>query len=252
MKLLRTLWYVSLPIFGLTLSGCAGKTPRTRWTDKTMRVAIDPASIDANNYVRIQQALVESGKWVVVDRAMAFNAIRHEQERLHRTDSDRFADREKFAIWGRMLGVGGVVVAHAQCSSKGSFWTEARYQHCHQFLSIVDSNSGEVIATSENEEDGATSEESIAPPWDETVARLNAAYPKHFEPRRDQKPLEEYRALAAEEAQRQKEVVAAPAPAPAVANKQGLPTETRDVYNQSAEEQARILEENRKKLGAKQ
>lgn len=189
------------------VTGCAGKTPRTKWTDKTMRIAIDPASIDADNYVRIQQALVESGKWVVVDRAMAFNAIKHEQERLHRTDSDRFEDREKYALWGKMLGVGGVIVAHAQCSRKGSFWTEGHYAHCQQFLSIVDSNTGEVIATAEDQQDGSNSEEEIAPPWDDAVAKLNSNYPKNYELNKNHQILETYKDVAKEEAIRQREIV---------------------------------------------
>lgn len=186
------------------LQGCAGKTPRTKWTDKTMRVMIDPESIDANNYVRIQQALVASGKWVVVDRALAFNAIKREQERQHRGESDRFDAREKWAIWGRLLGVGGVVTAHTQCVPRKGF---LRHLHldCLEYVSIVDANTGEVIATAEDEQEGAADGGVIAPSWEDAVAKLNAAYPAHFEPTKVTQQLEDYRDLASEEAQRQKE-----------------------------------------------
>lgn len=253
----RVAWICAQTLLALATvalaTSCAGKTPRTRWTDKTMRVAIDPASIDAGNYVRIQQALVESGKWVVVDRAMAFRAIKAEQERLHRGEEDRFADKEKWAIWGRLLGVGGIVVAHTQCANKGSFWNDARYAHCHQFLSIVDSNTGEVMATAEDEQDGSNNEEQIAPPWADAVAKLNDAYPTHFQPNRDKPQLEQYRALAAEESQRQRErhQAAPAAPAPKVeqlqGNAQAEEDGVHDIYNQSPEEQAALL----KKLGVK-
>lgn len=186
-------------------TGCA--TPRTKWTDKTMRTFIDPSSIDANNYVRIQQALVSSKKWIVVDRAMAYRAIKAELERTHRTESDMFMDKEKYAIWGRLLGVGGIVVAHVQCQVKASFWA-GKYNHCQQFLSIVDTNTGEVIATSENDENGDVAEYEIAPSWEDTVAQLNDNYPSHFEKNKDDKILDAYKELAGEEAVRQKEKVA--------------------------------------------
>jgi len=201
---LKTVFFIAT---AMAITGCAGKTPRTKWTDKTMRVMIDPDSIDANNYVRIQQALIESGKWTVVDRATAFNAIKKEQERLHRTESDRFDDREKFAIWGRMLGVGGVVTAHTQCVARKGF---LRHEHleCLQNLAIVDSNTGEVIATSEAQEDGAADAGVIAPSWETAVDRMNDAYPRNFEPSKITKQLESYKDLAYEEALRQKEAQA--------------------------------------------
>lgn len=189
-----------------TLSGCS--TARTKWTDKTMRVMIDPDGVDANHYVKIQQALVESGKWVVVDRGMGYDAIRKEQEREHRNQSDRFLDREKFAHWGKLYGVGGIVVAHAQCQVKDGWFLKKNYPHCAQYLAIVDSNSGEVITAVQDEADGGSYDYQIAPSWDDIVAKLNSAFPSHFIPNKDDKILRDYKDLSQEEATRQKEELA--------------------------------------------
>lgn len=193
-------------------SGCA--TPRTKWTDKTMRVMIDPDGIDANHYVKIQQALVASGKWVVVDRGQGFQAMQKEQEREHRFQSDRFLDREKFSQWGKMYGVGGIVVAHAQCQVKDGWFLKKNYPHCQQYLAIVDSNSGEVITAVQGESDGGSYDYELAPSWEDVVAKLNNEFPAHFEPNRDEKPLRDYKDLSQEEAVRQKELLRKPAAEP--------------------------------------
>jgi hypothetical protein len=194
-----------LAIAFLLVTGCA--TPRTKWTDHVMRVLVDPEGVTADHYVRIQQALVESGKWVVVDRGMGYDAIRKEQEREHRTQSDRFLDREKFAHWGKLYGVGGIVVAHAQCKIKDGIFKH-NYPDCHQYLAIVDSNSGEVIAAVQDQQEGGSYDFDAAPSWDNIVAKLNSAYPSSFTPNKDDKILRDYKELSKEEAIRQKEQLA--------------------------------------------
>lgn len=189
-----------------TLSGCA--TARTRWTDKTMRVMINPEGITAGHYVRIQQALVESGKWVVIDRGMGYEAIKKEQEREHREQTDRFLDKEKFAHWGKLYGVGGIVVAHAQCSVKYTMWSGAAYPYCQQYLAIVDTNTGEVISAVQGNEEGSAYEYDIAPSWDNIVNKLNNAFPARFVKNKDEKPLNDYKELSQEEAIRQREILA--------------------------------------------
>lgn len=194
-----------------TVTGCA--TARTKWTDKTMRVMIDPDGVEADHYVRIQEALVSSGKWVVVDRGMGYNAIQKEQEREHRGQSDRFLDREKFAHWGKLYGVGGIVVAHAQCQVKDGWFIKKNYPHCQQYLAIVDTNSGEVISAVQDEVDGGSYDYQLAPSWEEIVAKLNNAFPTHFETNKDDKILRDYKDVSQEEATRQKEVVSGRVPA---------------------------------------
>lgn len=187
-----------------TMLGCSS-LPRNKWTDKSMRVMIDPEGVDAKHYVRVQQALVASGKYVVVDRGMGYNAIKKEQEREHRENTDRFMDREKYAHWGKLYGVGAVVVAHAQCTTKDG-WFKHAYPFCRQYLAIVDSNTGEVIATAEEESEGSSYDYDLAPSWEDAVAKLNDAYPSHFEPNKDHKALRDYKDLSQEEATRQREI----------------------------------------------
>ena len=189
------------------LSACAS-TPRTKWTDKTMRVMIDPASVSAGDHVRIQQALIASGKWVVVDRADGLRAIKKEQESLHRNESDRFMDKEKWAHWGKLYGVGGVVIGKSQCTEKQTWFVGQKYSHCLQNLAIVDANTGEVITAIENVSEGEAGETSIANSWVESVAKLNDSYPKNYVPSKDSQILNDYRELSKEEAVRQKEELA--------------------------------------------
>lgn len=189
------------------MSGCAG-IKRSKWSDKTMRVMINPEGIGAGHLVRIQQALVQSGKWVVIDRGMGYHAIQKEQEREHREQTDRFMDREKFAHWGKLYGVGGVVVAHAQCSYKRNWFTGNTYPYCQQYLAIIDTNTAEVISAVEDDSEGSAYETDIAPSWDDIVAKLNNAFPARFQPSKEEKTLTDYKDLSQEEATRQKEVLA--------------------------------------------
>jgi hypothetical protein len=194
--------HIILIITATIMAGCAS-TPRTKWTDKNMRVMIDPDSIEAAQHVMIQQALVSSGKWFVVDRSEGFKAIKSEQQRLHREESDRYEDKEKWAHWGKLYGVGGIVVASAQCKKEQGWLIGRWYQVCRQYLSIVDANTGEVITAIEN---GAESSEAeFYPKWDEAVVKLNESYPATFKPMRTSERLEQYRELSKEESQRQKE-----------------------------------------------
>lgn len=191
----------------LALSACASNEARTKWTDKAMRIMVDPASIDAQNHVMIEQALVSSGKWFVVNRSSGYEAIKTEQERLHRDENDRFDDHEKYALWGKMYGVGGVVTAAVQCRKTVEFLIGRHFLECRQFISIVDANTGEILASVQNVNNGEHPD--MYPTWDKTVDTLNEAFPKDFTPSKISKGLTQYREVAAEEAQRQREIVSA-------------------------------------------
>lgn len=197
----RTLIFTLL----ILLTGCAGQKPRTKFTDRGMRVMIDPDSISADHYIKISSALVQNSRFIVVDRSAGFKAIKREQERTHRSDVDRFADREKYAHWGKLYGVGGVVVAHADCTYFEGVFT-GRYRHCKQHLAILDTNTAEVIAVADGEGDGERGTETVS--WDDTVAELEKSYPKYFEKDRTDKRLEEYKELSKELATRTKEDLA--------------------------------------------
>ncbi len=171
-----------------------------------MRVMVDPDGIDAGDYIRIVSALKSSGKWFVVDRRDGLRAILKEQRMLHRTMADRFKDEEKYSIWGRLYGVGGVVTARAQCAHRAGFWST--WTTCVQNIAVISANSGEVIATAEGSNDDAETyhgDIKIASDWNDTVGKLNDAFPKNFEKEKYSDEMRNFRAEAKEEAVRQKE-----------------------------------------------
>lgn len=153
-------------------SACA--TNRTRSTDPVLRVAIDAASISPGSYARLQKALVDSRQFVVVDRSTGFRAVVKEQE-LQQTTT-RFGDNEKYALWHKLYGVGGIFVALQQCEEKHSiFGTD--YLKCTINLTLINATTGEVMAVAEEFEDTGI---SIAPEWKDTVETLIDHYPKVF------------------------------------------------------------------------
>lgn len=201
-------------IVAITLSGCASPPIRTKWADKNMRVMIDPDSLSADDYIAVQTALVKEGRFMVVDRSSGYKAIKAEQERLHRVEADRYEDKEKWAHWGKMYGVGAIVVGHSQCvrTTKLFSFNPNVYQ-CKQFLSLVDANSGEVISAveglAENPVQGnnfGSESFSKSMDWSRTVADFVDAYPKDYKPQYYSEGVLKYQELSKEEAQRQKEI----------------------------------------------
>lgn len=161
----------------LGLTSCSSVVKRTKYTDKNMRIMVDPDSFEPEEHVRLQHALVDSGKWVVIDRAQGMKAIQKEQERLHRDQVDRFDDRQKWAHWGRLYGVGAVVIGHIQCTKKLNFWMTSWKNDCQQFINLVDANTGEVITAIEHRDEF---DADLATDWTVAVNKLNEAYPKDY------------------------------------------------------------------------
>lgn len=157
----------------LSLNACA--TARTRTSDPVMRIAIDSDSIPAGSYARLEKALVESGKFIVVDRSAGFRAITKEQELQHTTT--RFGSAEKYALWGKMYGVGGIFVGVQQCQAKQRIFLHGDYLDCTLNLSLINATTGEVMAVSEK---NADADNEVAPEWTESVDALIDNYPKVF------------------------------------------------------------------------
>ncbi len=201
---------LSMALIVLLVIGCSSVEKRTRFTDKNMRVMIDPDSIPIEDYVRIQKALVENGRFAIIDRSKGMQAIKKEQERLHRNETDRFSDREKWAHWGRLYGVGAIVVAHTQCYNKQSFWNQQSVvRACDQFLSLMDANTGEVVVAVEGKGEAPTVAYGgvpMSPSWDDVVDRLVKKYPDNFEFTPYTKRIVEYQDLSEEGAKRQREL----------------------------------------------
>ena len=166
----------------MIVAGCA--TPRTKHSDPAMRVFVDPDSLDKKNLPRLKAALQATGKWIVVDRDAGYNAMNKEQDRQHKDSENRIEQKERYAVWGKQYGVGGVITASSQCSASKRFMANRTDFDCVQNLQVMDAKTGEVLATAEGlGTDGSFfyAEMNIAPSWTETVEKLNESYPKYFE-----------------------------------------------------------------------
>lgn len=170
---------VAILIFlAIAMSACA--TARTRTSDHVLRVAIDADSITPGSYARLQSALFDSGKFIVIDRSSGFRAIAKEQEIQHGTT--RFDSVEKYALWGKMYGVGGIIIGFQQCLIRQKAFFHQNYLECVETLSLLNSTTGEVMSIAEVKADA---EDQVAPEWTEAVELLVKKYPKHFATRHD-------------------------------------------------------------------
>lgn len=187
----------------LCIFGCSTQEPRTRYSDKNMRIMLYPDTISADHFARIQTALVRSDMWSVLDRGQGLKAVKQEQYTIHRSESDRYDDREKYAHWGKLYGVGAIVVAHAQCVNKPGKWRSNELRtYCQQFLNLIDSNTGEVVLGVEAENDSDYGE---TPDWNEVTKKLADEYPKYFTKEKVTERLERYKEESKEIALREKE-----------------------------------------------
>lgn len=176
---------IAVLIFALmAMVGCSSKPVMTKLNSPVMRIAIDSDSIPNDQYIRLQTALAGSGKWIIVDRGDGYRAIKKEQERLHQDEPDRFDTREKYARWGKMYGVGGIVVANLQCERKSKFFS-GPYLQCLQSISLVHANTGEVLASIELSADSEPGW-NATPAWEDSVDKFNKSIPKQIEHKEEQ------------------------------------------------------------------
>lgn len=178
MKNIRLALEVFLVSMFLTaMMGCA--TARTKHSDPTMRIAV---VADETSYFEIQTALVETGKYFVVDRAHGFQAAVEEQEF---NATERVGDKERYARIGKMFGVGGVVVGQVSCTPHGSFFAglSSPSADCVEHLSLISTSTGEVVASARAKVNTAydRGHSRVFPPsWEEAVQNLNDNMPSHF------------------------------------------------------------------------
>lgn len=186
----------------VVLIGCA--TTRTKWSDKNMRVMVDPEAIPKQHYVKLVQALIDSDNWTVVDRRDGIKAIKHEQENLHRDEQDRYEDKEKWAHWGELYGVGAIIVPTADCRKQQNFiFNNFWYLDCEQYLQLVDANTGEIIISVQDRIAGETYHgEPFAPEWTKIVENLYDRYPRVFKNEEYHEKIQEYQKKSEELAKR--------------------------------------------------
>lgn len=191
----------------IDLCSCSSQQPRTKWTDPQMRVMIDPESIDVKNFVRIQQALVRTRRFFVVDRGKGFKAVVNEQNLEHVSEPDRFGDQEKYARMAKLYGVGGIITANIQCGMTHSYlWGDK--MKCVQYLALVNAVTAEVVAAIEQDAEavsGFNTHVALGPSWDEAVDKLMGVLPTHFEKIMYDSRMKLYRREVAEDAQRQRD-----------------------------------------------
>lgn len=183
--------------------GCSTAKVRNLETDPELRVFLDP-SIEVSHYVQIRRALVQSGKFEVVDRAEGFAAAVSEQERQHALTGRRFSDKEKWAWIGEFYGAAAVVTAHAQCFNRHNFW--GKYvKTCKQELAFINVSNGKVAlaVNAENSEEAVVG--YSVPDWNDAVEKLVAVYPKYYKPRVIRDPLDTYMDQSEERAKRERE-----------------------------------------------
>lgn len=156
-----------------------------------MRVMINPEGLTEVEYMDIQTQLVQTNMFTVVDRSRGIQAIKKEQREQHVTEKERYEDREKFAHWGKLYGVGSVIVAHSECQNRPNAWRVNEIKnYCKLYISLIDTNTGTVMISARGEE---KAEMMQRPDWEETVEKLVKAYPEYFESDKTHDKLNEYK-----------------------------------------------------------
>lgn len=181
--------------------GCGGPQviKRTLETDPQLRVALDPR-IEVAHYVQIRRALVESGKFEVVDRREGYGAVLDEQDRQW-SPEEQYGDAERWAPRGNLYGAGSIVTATALCRQQQNFW--GRFDRvCRQEIALVDARTGKVMVAVRGENSEPWAADYTVPDWDEVVQKLATEYPKHYEPRVVRRPLDQYMAQSEERTRR--------------------------------------------------
>jgi len=195
-------------LISMLLVGCGGPQviKRSLETDPQLRVALD-SRIDVQHYVQIRRALVETGKFEVVDRQAGFGAVMAEQDRQD-SPEERFGDEERWAPMGSLYGAGAIVTATAICKQQQDFW--GHYERfCRQEIALVDARTGKVLVAVRGQNSEPWTADYTAPDWDEVVQKLAAEYPKYYQARVIKRPLDQYMAQSAERARRSREARAA-------------------------------------------
>lgn len=170
-------------LLALSLAGCSSSPVRkteemTRWKAPEMRIAIYSPRLDGMATAQVQDALQSTGRFWIVSRGQGLEAIFAEQNMTHRDQLDRFEGKEKWAHWGKIHGVGAVILAQDTCSRVSS-WGGQIFMRCQQSLSMLDATTGELIASAIETVDGGY--DQLSPDWTESVNKLVRHIPRVWE-----------------------------------------------------------------------
>ena len=193
-----------LPLL-LILSACSTThVRRDLANDPARRVFIDPHGIDPANYVAVRRAIVQTGKFEVVDRAEGFQAAILEQELQHNRMGQNFSDKEKWAWMGEFYGAAAVVHATVQCFEKKNFWGTFK-RSCKQDMAFIDASTGVVLFEVDGENDMDWTANWVVPDWSEVAQAAVETYPEFFTPRPMGEPLKDYMDQSEERSRRMQE-----------------------------------------------
>lgn len=177
-KAMKTLLLVS---FFLVLFGCSS-LKRTKYSDTVHRVYVDNQGAKPEMYYPVQHAIFRTEKFFVVDRAQGFESLKQEQLDEWKSQADRFEGSQRYAEYGKLYGVGGVIVPTLYCHPDDDEFD------CAQLLSLIDTTTGQVVAT------GAAKlhiENLSQLSWDECAQSLVDNFPEYFDTREKEKRLKE-------------------------------------------------------------
>lgn len=188
----------------VALAGCS--TARTKFNDPVMRLIVAPEGLNEENYTKVSLALMNTGKFRILDRGLGYEALKNEQDRQHKNESDRYESTEKWALYAKLHGAGGVALATQVCQRSNSFWTDIYYLKCIQIIRIINASTSEIISIVENKVEGKAGECSLGVSWEETAWKLADSFPEQFEKNKDSDELNAYRKIAEESAAKVKPV----------------------------------------------
>lgn len=159
-------------LFVFLLASCAS-SPKFNWRDREARLMIDPSGIPSEHYTMIQDALLKSDRFVILKRPSELDAIAREKAQVNPD-----LQKSRWAEWSKKFDVGGIVSAHVQCFQKKN-----AEQVCHQYLAIVNAETGGLVAVAEGENDGPVviGAEYIVPDWEEIAGQLVKEFDKNRE-----------------------------------------------------------------------
>lgn len=200
----KNLFQMVLSAFVLIMVSCStARVVRTKATDPMLRVAIDFSTVDEAQYVELRRALVETGKFQVIDRREGFAAALREQNLQYESSlQDRFDSKEKYIRLGKLLGVRAVIVPHAHCYQAKSWLGEFK-RYCKQDLAFLDAATGEIQFEVGDEASVVWTAEFVAPEWTSIARKVVETYPEYFNPPETSPMLESYKEQSAEHARRQ-------------------------------------------------
>lgn len=191
-------------LLNVVFASCSNHEVRSKFSDKSLRVMLYPRGISEDHYSKIQSALVQTDAFTVVDRGIGLQALKEEQQATHRTESDRYDDQQKFSHWGKLYGVGSVIVAHVKCNNRPNPWRQSELRnYCDLVLNIIDSNTGVIVTSIDAKDDSPF---GLVPDWKDAAWKLVDEYPKYFTPEKITERLELYKKESEKHAIEQKKI----------------------------------------------